>query len=242
MSTATEFLKSPVGPPASDEVEKSQSRTGAVGDRMLRFAPVYDWVSLFILAWMMAAVGWSVQLAGWGDLPSIIPTLLLGLVAAFVVSRLNINWALTVVYALGLGFFVVFWQGAAEASGGDPVTRSVDSFVRLGQWIETAQSGGISTDTVPFALMFMAASWIVGYGVTALTFRFKSPWLPTVLLSLVILTNLSYRHGQHEYTFFTFLVGGIVLFAHLTTVRRIEKWRSEGVDYSRFLGWMTVQD
>ena len=90
--------------------------------------------------------------------------------------------------------------------------------------------------------MFMASSWIVGYGVTALTFRFKSPWLPTVLLSFTILTNLSYRHGEYEYTFFLFLIGGIVLFAHLTTVRRIEKWQAEGVDNSRFLGWATVQD
>ena len=242
MSTATEFLNAPIEAPSVDGVESSQSRAGSIGEGMLRFAPVYDWISLIILAWMMSAVGWSVQLAGWGELPSIIPTLLLGMIAAFVVSKLNVHWTLTIVYALGLGFLIVFWQGAAGAAGGDPVTRSVDAFQRLGTWISTAQSGGISTDTVPFAIMFMTASWIVGYGVTALTFRFKSPWLPTVLLSLVILTNLSYRHGEHEYTFFTFLVGGIVLFAHLTTVRRIERWRAEGVDYSKFLGWMTVQD
>ena len=242
MSTATDFLKNVPGPPSSDEIEAQQSRVGAIGDRLLWFAPIYDWVSLLILIWMMVTVGWSVQLAGWGDLPSIIPTLLLGSTAAFVVSKLNFRWYLTVVYAVGLGFFVVFWQGAAQASGDDPVSRSVDSFVRLGVWIETARSGGISTDTVPFAIMFMASAWIVGYGVTALTFRFKSQWVPTVLLSLVILTNLSYRQGEHEFTFFLFLVGGIVLFAHLTTVRRIEKWRSEGTDYSRFLGWVTVQD
>ncbi|MGY8880702.1 MAG: hypothetical protein ACKVKV_08530, partial [Dehalococcoidia bacterium] len=84
------------------------------------------------------------------------------------------------------------WQGTVEAAGSEPIARSIDGFARFSAWITTAQSGGISTDTVPFALMFMAASWIVGYGVTALTFRFRSPWLPTILLSLVILTNLSY--------------------------------------------------
>ena len=242
MSTTTDFLKSIPGPPPVAEIEDTQSRIGAVGERLTRFAPVYDWVSFLILTWMLVAVGWSVQLAGWGDLPSIIPTLILGSTAAFVVSRLNFNWPLTVVYAVGLGFLVVFWQGGIQASGADPVTRGIDSFSRLASWVETARSGGISTDTVPFAVMFMASSWLVGYGVTALTFRFKSPWLPTVLLSTVILTNLSYRHGEHEATFFLFLVGGIILFAHLTTVRRIEKWRSEGIEYSKFLGWVTVQD
>ncbi|MBU97061.1 MAG: hypothetical protein CL901_03110 [Dehalococcoidia bacterium] len=242
MSTATDFLKNVPGPVPLDEMEDSQSWFGAAGEQLDRFAPVYDWVSFLILTWMMVAVGWSVQLAGWGDLPSIIPTLLLGMTAAFVVSRLNFNWVTTVVYAVGLGLVVAFWQGSAQASGADPVTRGIDSFARLVSWVETAQSGGISTDTVPFATMFMAASWLVGYGVTALTSRFKSPWLPTVLLSIVILTNLSYRHGEHEVTFFLFLVGGIILFAHLTTVRRIERWRSEGIEYSKFLGWMTVQD
>lgn len=242
MSTATDFLKNVPGPPPVEEAQGSSHWTGAIGDALFRFAPGHDWVSFLVLTWMMVNVGWSVQLAGWGDLPSIIPTLLLGTTAAFIASKLNLNWGLTTVYAIGLGFFVALWQGAAQAAGSNPVARAIDAFERFGAWLATAQSGGISTDTVPFAIMFMTAAWIVGYGVTALTFRFRSPWLPTVLLSLVILTNLSYRHGEHEYTFFLFLVGGIVLFAHLTTVRRIEKWRSEGIDYSRFLGWVTVQD
>ncbi|MBN4064503.1 transglutaminase domain-containing protein [Dehalococcoides mccartyi] len=242
MSTATDFLRNIPGPPSVDEAARTSGRFESLVEMTTRFAPIQDWVSFALLAWMMAAVGWSVQLAGWGDLPSVIPTLLFGTIAAFVVSKLKFNWYLTVIYALGLGFFIVMWQGTAHAVGADPITRSIDGFARFSMWIETAQSGGISTDTVPFALMYMAASWIVGYGVTALTFRYRSPWMPTVLLSLVILTNLSYRHGQHEYTFFLFLVGGIALFAHLTTVRRIERWTEQGIEYSRHLAWATVQD
>jgi transglutaminase-like putative cysteine protease len=242
LSTATEFLNDVQTPPSLDGAGSVGESTESLGNWVTRFAPVYDWVSLVIIVWMMVMVGWSVQLAGWGDLPSVIPTLLMGTFAAFVVSKMQFNWYLTIVYWIGLGFFVVMWQGTAQAVGGDPISRSIDGYGRFFAWIDTAQSGGISTDTVPFALMFIAASWIVGYGVTALTFRFRSPWLPTVLLSLVILTNLSYRHGEHEYTFFLFLVGGITLFAHLTTVRRIERWASEGIEYSRKLAWATVQD
>ena len=242
MSTATDFLKGIPDPTSTDEVAGNSSRFDPLIQLFERFAPIHDWVTLGILIFMMSNVGWSVQLAGWGDLPSVIPTLLMGTVAAFVVSKLNFNWYLNIVYAVGLGFFVVMWQGTVEAVGTEPIARSIDGFARFSTWITTAQSGGISTDTVPFALMFMVSSWIVGYGVTALTFRFRSPWLPTVLLSLVILTNLSYRHGEHEHTFFLFLIGGIALFAHLTTVRRIERWRAQGITYSRNLAWATVQD
>lgn len=242
MSTATDVLGTSAGVGQVSAAGKSVRNFESTGNALVRFAPVHDWVSLILLTWMMANVGWSVQLAGWGDLPSIIPTLLLGMLAAFVAPKLNIKWYLLVVYAIGLGALVVVWQGSAQATGGHAFARSADSVSRFIEWINVAREGGISTDTVPFSLMFITASWISGYAVTALTFKFKSPWLPTVLLSMVILTNLSYRHGEHEHTFFLFLIGGVALFAHLTTIRRIERWKSEGVAYSKNLAWSTVQD
>ena len=242
MSTATDVLGSAAGVTPASPKDESVRSFESTGNALVRFAPVHDWVSLAILVWMMANVGWSVQLAGWGDLPSIIPTLMLGMLAAFIVPKLNLKWYLVIVYAIGLGALVVLWQGSAQATGDHPFARGADSVSRFATWIEVARGGGISTDTVPFALMFISATWITSYVVTALTFRFKSPWLPTVLLSMVILTNLSYRHGEHEHTFFLFLVGGVSLFAHLTTIRRIERWKAEGISYSKNLAWSTVQD
>lgn len=191
---------------------------------------------------MMASVGWSVQLAGWGDLPPIIPTLALGTLTAFFVVMVRFPWYLMTIYGAGVGFFVVLWQGSMQASGDNPYARTVDSYARIEAWLTAAQTGGISTDTVPFAMMFMTASWIVGFGVTSLTYRLRSPWLPTVLLSLLILTNLSYRHGEYEYTYFLFLVGGIALFAHLTAVKRLERWRAQNIEFSDRLSWIAVQD
>ena len=221
-----------------DEVNETGSSNWAI----LKFAPIYEWISLTILLTMMMIVGWSVELAGWGDLPSVIPTLVMGTITAFVISRLSLHPYLNWVLMILLGISVAVWQASTQAFGDNPITRGFDSINRLVSWVNVAQSGGISTDTVPFALMFMTAAWIVGYTVTSLTLRFRIPWLPTVLLSLVILTNLSYRHGEHEHTFFFFLIAGIILFAHLTTVRRFETWKSEGINYPRYLGWTTVQD
>ena len=242
MSTDTDFLSDVPGPQSASESSYRPSRLEMLGDAIARFAPIHDWVSFTILQWMMVNVGWSVMLAGWGDLPSVIPTLMLGSIAAIIVFKLDLNIYIKAVCAIVLGVLVVVWRGTQQATGDNVLERAGDGVSRFSLWIETAQTGGISTDTVPFALMFMTAAWIVGYGVTAFTFRFNSPWLPTVLLSLVILTNLSYRHGQYEHTYFLFLVGGIALFAHLTTVRRIEHWTAQGIEYSRKLAWTSVQD
>ena len=200
MSTATESLnQSSQLPP---ETVKQASEKNSSNWAILKFAPIYEWISLGILTSMMIIVGWSVELAGWGDLPSVIPTLVIGTITAFVISRLSIHPFLVSILVILLGILIVIWQASAQAVGDNPITRAIDSVVRMVSWVNVAQSGGISTDTIPFALMFMTAAWVVGYTVTSLTLRFRIPWLPTVLLSLVILTNLSYRHGEHEHTFF----------------------------------------
>ena len=64
MSTATDFLDSVPGPAALEDAKGSERWLTGIGNALLRFAPIYDWVSLIVLIWMMANVGWSVQLSG----------------------------------------------------------------------------------------------------------------------------------------------------------------------------------
>jgi hypothetical protein len=109
-------------------------------------------------------------------------------------------------------------------------------------WVQVAREGGISTDTVPFALMFMTASWITAYAVTALTFATRNPWAPVSLLGLGLMTNLSYRQGLHEQTFYLFIIAAIALFAHVTTLRRLRRWNESGIEYPSSLRWLSVRD
>ena len=90
MSTATDFFEHTPDPSSVSSSVYSKNRFEIILAAIARFAPIYDWVSLTILQWMMVNVGWSVMLAGWGDLPSVIPALVLGTVAAFIASKLNI--------------------------------------------------------------------------------------------------------------------------------------------------------
>lgn len=210
--------------------------------RVTRLASVEDWVTFGLLLCMLWALGWSVWLADWGDLPSLLPTLTLGSVLAFALHRRNTHWSARIVWAVLLGFGVIMWQGSIPAEGSNLVTRASDAWGRFFAWLEIAREGGISTDTVPFSLMFMTASWITAYVVTAITFATRNPWAPVALLGLGLMTNLSYRQGLHEQTFYLFIIAAIAIFAHITTVRRLQGWRDSGVEYPSSLRWLSVRD
>jgi hypothetical protein len=141
---------------------------------------------------MLLAVGWAVQLAEWGDLPSILPTLLLGWAAGFIASRSTLPTIVKITLALTIGFGIMMWQGSIPADGPNVADRARDAWERFWLWIEIANEGGISNDSVPFSLMFMTASWITAYTVTTLTYRLRNPWTPIVLLAVGLMSNLSF--------------------------------------------------
>ncbi len=204
--------------------------------------PVEDWITFILLGVMLISVGWAVQLAEWGDLPPIIPTLLLGWVAGFIASRNRLPAAVNIAFAAAIGFAVIMWQGSIPADGTNVADRARDAWDRFWAWITVAQEGGISNDSVPFSLMFMTASWITAYTVTALTYRVRNPWTPIVLLAVGLMSNLSFRPGLHEQTFFIFIIAAIALFAHLTAVRRMDRWERSNTRYPKTLAWLSMFD
>lgn len=243
MSTASGALNPNLGPARGSD--KSESRMRAPADMLvgtLQKVPVTDWITLGLLGVMLLSVGWSVQLADWGDLPPLIPTLMLGWAAAFLAHRSPLPIAAKLALAVILGFAVIMWQGSIPAEGSNVIDRSRDAWDRFWAWIAIARDGGISADTVPFALMFMFASWVTSYSVTALTFRLRNPWAPVILLTVGLLNNLSFRPGLHEQTFFIFILAAVALFAHLTTVKRTDRWKADGIRYPTSLHWMSMRD
>ncbi len=211
-------------------------------ERWFRRVPIEDWITFVLLGVMLLAVGWAVQLAGWGDLPAIIPTLLMGWVAGFLASRSSLPAVIKITLALAIGFAIIMWQGSIPADGANIPDRARDAWDRFWQWITIAREGGVSNDSVPFSLMFMTASWITAYTVTALTYRVRNPWTPVVLLAVGLMSNLSFRPGLHEHTFFIFIIASIALFAHLTAVRRMDRWAERGVKYPVTHAWLSMTD
>jgi len=208
----------------------------------VREFPVEDWVTLGLLICMFATVAWSLQLADWGNSPSLLPTLTAASVAGLVFSRSRVPWPLGHLASLPFGFAVVMWQATLRADGGNVVARGFDVWERFSTWLEAARSGGVSTDTLPFTLLFLSAAWLVGYAATWPVFRWRSPWAAILLLGVSILTSLSYRMHRFEYTFFYFVIAAFALFIHMTAVRRMAQWRSDGTPFPAGIRWLTVRD
>lgn len=212
---------------------------------------ISDWIALALLAWMLAMVGWSVQLANWGDLPNIVPTALIAAVIAFFMTRVRFHnntvlakFSIPIKTAIFLiaGIVIVFWQSSLNAEGTNPFARSYDAYDRFGLWVDIAINGGVSGDQIPFAMIMMTVTWITSYIVTLLTFRFNSPWIPAAILGTALLTNLSHRIGLHEQTFYLFMLAAVALFSHLVAVGRIDQWRKSGLTFPKEARWIAARD
>jgi len=215
--------------------------TGLVS-RAVRGLPLEEWVTLGLLVCMFATVAWSLQLADWGNSPTLLPTLVAASAIGLTLSRSRVPWPLGHLLSLPPGFAMVMWQATLRADGENVVARGFDVWQRSSEWFEAARTGGVSVDTLPFTLLLLSAGWVVGYAASWSLFRWRSPWAAIILLGLAILTSLSYRMHRFEYTFFYFVVASFALFIHLTTVRRMAKWRSGGTSFPSSIRWLTVRD
>lgn len=198
-------------------------------------------ITYLILIFIHWVVGRSIMLSGWTGLSDITPTLFFSVTLVFLLNNSKFKNFAKITSNLILGFFLVMWYGSIEADGENFYFRSIDSLNRFVEWVSIAKDGGISTDTVPFAMLIMLISWLVATVVTMLTIKFNSAWIPTIALGLALMTNLSYRHGQLEYTFALFMMGSIILFAHLNVIKKVNGWRSIKLDIPDRLNWSGVQ-
>lgn len=251
MTTATAQLGNVFG-----RSSRSARSRRVIGRRLMRRLlivdiPINDWIALGLLTWMLAMVGWSIQLANWGDLPNIVPTAIMAAAIAFFMNRVQFSsgsilgkWSIPINVAVFLiaGIVIVFWQSSLNAEGTNPFARSYDAFDRFGIWVEIARDGGVSGDQIPFAMIMMTATWLLSYVVTDLTFRFNSPWVPAAALGTALLTNLSHRIGLHEQTFYLFMLAAVALFSHLVAVGRINQWRRSGLRSPSEARWIAARD
>lgn len=217
-------------------------RVGTWLARELQFRAYDDLGAIILVGGLLAAVGWSVQLARWGNSPFIHATMLVAGVAGFLFARWRLHWALGHLAALAGGFAVVFWQAGYRTDGTNIVERTRAVWERFFLWLEAARTGGISTDLVPFTVMLLSVAWIVSYFSSWAVFRWRTPWLATVLLGTAILINLSYRPGRYEHTLFIFVGVTMLLFAHLAQVRRTRRWQAAGMKFPSETRRLNVQD
>lgn len=251
MTTATAELGNIFGRSTRSARSRRVMRRRLMRRAFLADIPISDWIALSLLAWMLAMVGWSVQLAKWGDLPNIVPTALMAAVIAFFMTRVRfrnntvlakLSIPIKTAIFLVAGVVIIFWQSSLNAEGTNIFARSYDAYDRFGLWVDIAINGGVSGDQIPFAMIMMTVTWITSYIVTFLTFRFNSPWIPAAILGTALLTNLSHRIGLHEQTFYLFMFAAVALFSHLVAVGRINQWRKSGLTFPGEARWIAARD
>lgn len=192
-------------------------------------------ITYILLGLMGLIVAWSVQLADWGDSPVLIWTVLVGMALGVAFVRPIGPWPLRHLFGILFGFLFAMWQVSFDADGSNVFLRFVDVCSRVDIWFDIAMADGISTDPLPFSVFLSVIAWFVAYAAGWSLFKFRTPWAPSFIFGVVILTNLSYRFHQFEYTFYFFAAIAIALFAHLTLVNTRRRWKIEGVRHSNSL-------
>ncbi|MBT4072264.1 MAG: transglutaminase domain-containing protein [Chloroflexi bacterium] len=192
-------------------------------------------ITYVLLGLMALVVAWSVQLADWGDSPVLIWTVLIGTAVGVAFVRPVGPWPLKHLFGILIGLPISIWQVSSSADGANVFARFGDVWTRLDIWIDIARADGISTDPLPFSVFLSVIAWLVAYFAGWSLFKFRTPWAPSFIFGLAILTNLSYRFGQFEYTFYFFAAIAIALFAHVTLVNTRRRWDAQGIQHSHGL-------
>jgi len=222
------------GASASNEIDISgrvKNSLKLIG-RIAGISGVEGLITYVLLGLMALVVAWSVQLAGWGDSPVLIWTVLAGTALGVAFARPIGPWPLRHLVGILAGVPFSIWQVSSSADGANVIARFGDTWTRLDIWFDIAQADGISTDPLPFSVFLSVIAWVIAYAAGWSLFKWRTPWAPSFIFGIAILTNLSYRFGDFEYTFYFFAAIAIAMFAHLTLVNTRRRWDAAGIQYS----------
>ena len=210
-------------------------------DRFRQYSPSQGWVAFALLILALLVVGESVEAAGWVKSPGLIPILIWAAIVGLGLAKLRAPWFLLMPAGLLLGAAAVLWQTAARSVEGDSVIeRFREMFNRLDIWWEAANSGGISTDLLPFALMMLTIGWIVGFFGSWFIFRRGNVWIAVILLGTAMLTNLSFLPEQYAARFFLFLFIAMLLIVRVSAVNAEAYWQRLNIRFTEHTGWLAL--
>ena len=192
------------------------------------------------LAAALLIVGDSVTTADWVETPSLSGVLLWAALAGLMLSKVNVHAIWLHLAGLAIGFVVVVWQTTSLIPDQSILDQVPELWHRLQDWYRAAESGGISTDLLPFALILVSASWLLGYISSWFIFRRNNPWVAVVINGIAILTNLSFLPNEFASRFFLFIFFAMLLIVRMSIVQKQEEWQAANVGYSQSTGWLTL--
>ena len=198
-----------------------------------RFIPSEGWLTLVILLGSLLVIAWTVTDAAWADTPSLYGIVIVSAIMGLIVAKAPgqpIGWHMAAVI---LGAAFVYWQMSTvtEATGFLEPFQALNS--RLNQWGEAASAGGISTDTIPFALILASLAWIIGYTSAWAVFRKHHLWLAVLPGGMAMFSNLSYLPDEFALQMFLYLALAMLLTARIHALNQATEWQRVGFVFPR---------
>ena len=209
---------------------------------LMRFNPSQGWATLGFLALMLVVVGNSITAAKWVETPGLVLLLILSAMAGMVLAKVRAPWFLLQPLGLVVGGVVVLWRTSLVIDAPSLSDRVREMFTRLDVWYEAATSGGISTDLMPFTILLLSATWVLGFFGSWFVFRRNNVWIAVVLSGVVLMTNLSFLPDEFALRFFLFIFLAMLLIVRVSVVQRHELWRKVRIRFTPASGWLTIHE
>ena len=217
--------------PAETVVRSDEVRPLSLGQRALEVT-----ISGGILLLIALSTANSIYIAGWvAEMPDLRITAAVALIVGAIGRIRRIRWPLGIAIGVLAGAIVILAQVIQlESLGGQPVfwERFTDIYYRFEDWFRQAFSAGLTTDNLPFVVFTDAFVWLAAFIGGYAMARWRNPWPALILLGALLAVNVSYlsdRQWNLSYGFF--LTGAMLLLMRAALLRRIDRWRVDGVPY-----------
>jgi len=187
--------------------------------------PSEGWVTFLLLLLSVMLAVWSVGSAEWVPTPGLYLLALWGVVLGLLLAKMRFNGWLLAISGMLLGIYLSFYQLTSLVEGTTSLDRYAEVGNRLFVWGQAFVNGNVSSDTLPFSLFLLFASWLAGFICSWSFFRKHNIWgalLPSGIVIVVNLTNL--LPGAQRLPLYLYLFVVCLLVARLFVLERERDW------------------
>lgn len=195
--------------------------------------PREGWLYLVLLLAVVLSPALSLADSAWVDNLEVVPWLaFISVLLGFALAKLPVRAPLAHVFALEVGIATVaalFANLSEEKSWNE---KLVWLWERIWAWLVVVFGGGMSNDTMLFALTMSLTAWFLGYLAGWAAFRRHVVWPVLVICGTALLVNLSYGGPNQLVYFLVFVMSSMLLLSRLTLFEKQRDWDTSSADYT----------
>ena len=212
-----------------DREEAPTARPTQGGFTSLLF-PEETWLAFGLMVVLAFTTALAVEQAKWvQEMPGLTGMAIGALLIGYVLARMRVPAILLHPVGAVIGLLVILWQAVNAAAGESMGEKIVDAAVRLYDFGEVVQGGGISTDGFPFIVQVLIFTWLVGYLAAWFLYRTRNAWLAILPLGITLLINLTYLPGRFTGNFVVFVAAAMLLVMLAHGTQQHLRWRRADV-------------